>query len=100
MATIDPQSPIQTGYAPVNGLRMYYEIYGEGRPLILLHGAYMTIDTLGPILPGLASMRRVIAAEQQGHGHTADVDRPLSYEQMADDTAALLQHLEIDNSDV
>ena len=79
---------------------MYYEIYGDGQPLILLHGAYMTIDTLGPILPGLAAIRRVIAVEQQGHGHTADVDRPITYEQMADDTAALLQHLEIDNGDV
>ena len=100
MAITDRQSPVDTGYAPVNGLRMYYETYGEGPPLILLHGAYGTIDTLGPILPGLAGMRRVIAPEQQGHGHTADVDRPLSYEQMADDTAALLHHLEIDNSDV
>jgi pimeloyl-ACP methyl ester carboxylesterase len=100
MAITDQPPPVQTGYAPVNGLRMYYEIYGEGRPVLLLHGAYMTIDTLGPILPGLAATRRVIAAEQQGHGHTADVDRPLTYEQMADDTAALLQHLEIDNSDV
>ena len=100
MAVTDQPPPVQTGYAPVNGLRMYYEIYGEGRPLLLLHGAYMTIDTLGPILPGLAATRRVIAAEQQGHGHTADVDRPLTYEQMADDTAALLQHLAIDNSDV
>jgi pimeloyl-ACP methyl ester carboxylesterase len=100
MTTTDPLSAGQTGYAPVNGLRMYYDIYGEGRPLILLHGAYMTLDTLGPILPGLAATRRVIAAEQQGHGHTADIDRPLTYEQMADDTAALLQHLEIDTTDV
>jgi pimeloyl-ACP methyl ester carboxylesterase len=80
MAITDRQSPVHTGYAPVNGLQMYYETYGEGPPLILLHGAYGTIDTLGPILPGLAGMRRVIAPEQQGHGHTADVDRPLSYE--------------------
>jgi pimeloyl-ACP methyl ester carboxylesterase len=100
MAITDRHSPVHTGYAPVNGLQMYYEIHGEGRPLILLHGAYMTIDTLGPILPGLAATRRVIAPEQQGHGHTADVDRPLSYEQMADDTAALLHHLEIDDSDI
>ena len=79
---------------------MYYEIHGEGRPLILLHGAYMTIDTLGPLLPGLAAKRRVIAAEQQAHGHTADIDRPITYEQMADDTAALLEHLGIDEADV
>ena len=100
MAPTDLETPVETGRAPVNGLSMYYEIYGEGRPLILLHGAYHTIDTLGPILPGLAATRRVIAPEQQGHGHTADIDRPITYEQMADDTAALLRHLEIDNSDV
>jgi pimeloyl-ACP methyl ester carboxylesterase len=84
----------------VNGLRLYYEIHGEGRPLVMLHGAYMTIDTLGPLLPGLAATRRVIAPEQQGHGHTADIDRPITYEQMADDTAALLHHLEIAQADV
>lgn len=100
MSMTDPQTPVQTGYAPINDLRMYYEIYGEGRPLILLHGAYMTIDTMGPILPGLAATRQVIAAEQQGHGHTADIDRPITYEQMADDTAALLAHLDIGEADV
>jgi pimeloyl-ACP methyl ester carboxylesterase len=103
MAATDPQagcSPVQTGYAPVNGLSMYYEIYGEGRPLVLLHGAYMTIDMLGALLPGLAAKRRVIAAEQQGHGHTADVDRPITYEQMADDTAALLAHLGVGDADI
>ena len=91
---------VQTGYAPVNGLRMYYEIHGSGRPLILLHGAYMTIDMMGPLLPGLARARRVIAVEQQGHGRTADADRPITYEQMADDTAALAGHLGIANADV
>ena len=93
-------SPVQTGYAPVNGLSMYYEIHGEGRPLVLLHGAYMTIDMFGAVLPGLAATRRVIAAEQQGHGHTADADRPITYEQMADDTAALLAHLGVGSADV
>ena len=96
MATTDAQ----TGYAPVDELNMYYEIHGRGRPTILLHGAYMTVELMGPILPGLAKSRQVIAVEQQGHGHTADIDRPLTYEQMADDTAALLRHLEIDNADV
>jgi pimeloyl-ACP methyl ester carboxylesterase len=95
-----PATDAQTGYAPADDLNMYYEIHGRGRPLILLHGAYMTIDLMGPILPGLAQTRQVIAVEQQGHGHTADVDRPLTYEQMADDTAALACHLEIDNADV
>jgi pimeloyl-ACP methyl ester carboxylesterase len=100
MATADRQTPVQTGYAPVNGLSMYYEIYGEGRPLILLHGAYMTIDTMGPVLPGLAATRQVIAIEQQAHGHTADIDRSITYERMADDTAALLAHLGVESADV
>jgi len=90
----------QTGYAPVNGLEMYYEVHGAGEPLVLLHGAYMTIDAMGEILPSLAETRRVIAVELQGHGRTADIDRPLTYEQMADDVAALLRHLEIEKADV
>jgi pimeloyl-ACP methyl ester carboxylesterase len=90
----------QTGYAPVNDLQMYYEIHGSGDPLMLLHGAYGTIDLWGPILATLAEHRQVIAVEQQGHGHTADIDRPLSYEQMTEDTAALLRHLGIGKADV
>jgi pimeloyl-ACP methyl ester carboxylesterase len=103
MALADPPagtSLASTGYAPVNSLSMYYEIHGEGRPLVMLHGAYMTIDMFGGVLPGLATTRQVIAAEQQGHGHTADVDRPITYEQMADDTAALLAHLGVGRADV
>jgi pimeloyl-ACP methyl ester carboxylesterase len=91
---------IETGYAPVNGLEMYYEIHGAGRPLVVLHGAYMTIDSMGSILPSLAETRQVIGVELQAHGHTADIDRPLTYEQMADDTAALLGHLGIEQADV
>jgi pimeloyl-ACP methyl ester carboxylesterase len=87
-------------YAEVNGLRMYYEIHGTGRPLVLLHGAYMTIEAMGEILPRLAETRQVIAVELQGHGRTADVDRELSYEAMADDVAALLRHLGIEEADV
>jgi len=95
----------ETGYAPVNGLRLYYEIHGspaEGRPpLLLLHGAFSNIETdFARVLPGLNQTRRVIAVEQQGHGRTADVDRPLRYEQMADDTAALLRHLAVDRADL
>ncbi|QIN84672.1 alpha/beta fold hydrolase [Rubrobacter tropicus] len=90
----------QAGYAPVNGLEMYYEIHGTGEPLVLLHGAYMTVDAMGEILPGLAETRRVIAVELQGHGRTADVDRPITYEQMADDVAALLRHLGTEKADV
>ena len=87
-------------YAEVNSMRMYYEIHGTGQPLVVLHGAYMTIELMGEIVPELAKSRQVIAVEQQGHGHTADVDRPLTYEQMADDTAALLGHIGIAEADV
>ena len=87
-------------YAEVNGINMYYEIHGTGQPLVLLHGAYMTIDAMGEVVPALAETRQVIAVELQGHGRTADIDRPLTYEQMADDIAALLRHLVIEKADV
>jgi pimeloyl-ACP methyl ester carboxylesterase len=87
-------------YAEVNGLNIYYEMHGTGQPLVLLHGAYMTIDAMGEVVPALAETRQVIAVELQGHGRTADVDRPLSYEQMADDVAALIEHLVIAKADV
>ena len=89
-----------TGYVPVNDLEMYYEIHGAGPPCVLLHGAYMSADAMGPLLPGLAANRRVIAVEQQNHGRTADIDRPITYEQMADDTAAAMRHLEVEQADV
>ena len=98
--TSDDNAPGVGSYAEVNGLEMYYEIHGTGEPLVVLHGAYMTIDAMGEIVPELAKTRQVIAVELQGHGRTADVDRPLSYEQMADDTAALLRHLGIEQADV
>ena len=88
------------GYASVNGLEMYYEIHGTGQPLVVLHGAYMTIETMGEIVPSLAETRQVIAVELQGHGHTADIDRPLSYEQMADDVSVLLAEIGIEKADV
>jgi pimeloyl-ACP methyl ester carboxylesterase len=90
----------ETGYAQVGDLRMYYEIHGAGPPLILLHGAYMTADMMGPLTDALAGVRRVIVPELQGHGRTADIDRPLTYEQMADDTAALARELGIESADV
>ena len=90
----------RTGYATVNGLEMYYEIRGTGEPLVVLHGAYMTIGAMGEVVPGLAATRQVIAVELQGHGRTADTDRPITYEGMADDTAALLRYLGIERADV
>lgn len=93
-------SAVETGYAPVNGLNMYYEVHGSGAPLVVLHGSFMTIELMGGLIPGLARSRQVIAVELQGHGHTADVDRPFSYEQLADDTAGLLGHLGIEAADI
>jgi len=90
-----------SGYAPVNGLEMYYEIHGTGQPLVLLHGAFSAIGTsFGQLLPGLAKSRQVIAFELQAHGRTADIDRPLSMEQMADDVAAALKQLGIPQADI
>jgi pimeloyl-ACP methyl ester carboxylesterase len=95
-----PGAPVESGYTPVNGLKMYFEIHGSGRPLVLLHGNLSTIGTsFGKVLPALAATRRVIAVEQQGHGHTADIDRPFSIGQWARDTTALLRHLGIERAD-
>lgn len=83
-------------YAPVNGLALYYEIHGSGFPLVLIHGGGSTIETsFGRILPDLARHFQVIAVEMQAHGHTKDIDRPLSFTQDADDIAALLSYLNI-----
>jgi pimeloyl-ACP methyl ester carboxylesterase len=88
-------------YALVNGLNMYYEIHGTGKPLVLIHGAFGSIKTnFGNILPAFAETNQVIAVELQGHGHTADIDRPLTPEQMAEDVAALLSYLNIENADI
>src|SRR5829696_8001190 len=101
MATPTTVTTSQTGYAPVNGLQMYYEIHGNGEPLVLLHGAFGAIDLWGPILTTLAEHHQVIAVEFQGHGHTADIiDRPLGYEQLADDVAAVMKHLAIAQADI
>src|SRR3954468_494802 len=78
-----------SGYASVNGLKMYYEIYGAGAPLVLIHGGGSTIQTtFGKVLHELAKTHTIIAVEMQAHGHTADIDRPLSFEQDANDIAA------------
>jgi pimeloyl-ACP methyl ester carboxylesterase len=94
----------RTGHAAVNGLQMYYEIHGAEHdtaavPVLLLNGAYMTTADFGPLLPGLAARRRVVVCDPQAHGRTADADRPLTYEGMADDAAALLDHLGIAQAD-
>jgi pimeloyl-ACP methyl ester carboxylesterase len=97
-----PQEPT-TGYAPVNGLKMYYEVHGSssGPPLVLLHGSFMTISTNWTEWIGeLSKTRKVIAVEMQGHGRTADIDRDFSYENLADDIAAMLDHLQIKQADV
>ncbi len=89
-----------SGYAKVNGLNLYYEIHGTGEPLVLLHGGLGAIEMFGEILPVLSKARRVIGVDLQAHGRTADVDRPMSFEAMADDIAALLKHLGIEKADV
>jgi pimeloyl-ACP methyl ester carboxylesterase len=96
----DAHAPGAGNYAEVNGLNMYYEIHGSGEPLILLHGGVGAIEMFGEVLPLLAEGRRVVAVDLQAHGRTADVDRPLSYEKMADDIAALIGHLDLKKADV
>jgi pimeloyl-ACP methyl ester carboxylesterase len=90
------ETSVKGEYASVGDLKMYYEIHGTGRPLVLLHGAFMSAT----VYPALAEGRQVIAVDLQGHGRTADIDRPLTCEQMADDTAALLKQLKIEQTDV
>ncbi|MGY1702188.1 alpha/beta fold hydrolase [Geodermatophilus sp. SYSU D00766] len=99
----------RTGYAPVNGLRIYHEVHGPDQdadpdpdtsPVLLLHGAYMTTGDLGPLVSALAATRRVVVPDLQAHGRTADVDRPITYEGLADDAAGLLAHLGIERADV
>jgi len=93
-------APVSKGYAAVNGLKMYYEIYGTGDPLVVLHGGLGAIEMFGPTLAALTKNRQVIAADLQGHGRTADIDRPLSYEAMADDVAGLIKSLGFKKADV
>jgi pimeloyl-ACP methyl ester carboxylesterase len=90
-----------TGYAPVNGLKMYYEIHGSGEPVVLLHGAFMTItNNWTGWIDELSKTRKVIAVEMQGHGRTADIDRDISGANLADDVAALLDYLKIPRADL
>src|SRR6202035_1074423 len=90
-----------TGYAPVNGIKMYYEVHGSGEPVVLLHGAFMTItNNWAGWISELSKTRKVIAVEMQGHGRTADVPRDITYENLADDVAALLNYLKIPRADL
>jgi pimeloyl-ACP methyl ester carboxylesterase len=91
---------VTSGFAPVNGLKMYYEVHGIGQPLVLLHGGAGAAEMFDDVMPALSEGRQVIAAELQAHGHTADVDRPLRYELMADDVADLIRYLKLGKADI
>lgn len=93
--------PAASGYAPVNGISMYYEVYGTGKPLLLLHGAFMTIDTnWGQMIPELMKTRKVIAVEMQGHGRSPFYNRQLSVNNFANDIKGLMDYLKIDSADI
>src|SRR5262249_51520779 len=95
-AVVSAQEKPTTGYAPVNGLKMYYEVHGSGDPVVLLHGAFMTItNNWTGWIAELAKTRKVIAVEMQGHGRTADIERDISQENLADDVAGLLDQLKM-----
>jgi pimeloyl-ACP methyl ester carboxylesterase len=100
-AAVSAQQEPTTGYAPVNGLKMYYEVHGNGDPVVLLHGSFMTItNNWTGWIGALSKTRKVIAVELQGHGRTADIKRNFSYETLADDVAALLDYLKIPSADL
>jgi len=96
-----PLTPASSGYAPVNGSKVYYEVYGTGDPIVLLHGAYMTINSnWSELIPVLSKTRKVIALELEGHGHTPLSQRPYSYQTLAGDVASVLKYLKIDSADI
>jgi len=93
--------PSNSGYIPINGIKVYYEVYGEGKPIVLLHGAFMTIDlNWGQLISELSKTRKVIAIELQGHGHTQFSDRKLSHVTLASDVEGVMDYLKIDSADV
>lgn len=95
------QKPSASGYAPVNGIKVYYEVYGEGNPIVLLHGAFYTIGmNWSELIPELSKTRKVIAIELQGHGHTAFSERKMDFLTLAKDVAGVMDHLKIDSADV
>ena len=92
--------PAKTGYADVNGLHMYYEIYGQGQPLILLHGGFGNTGIFAPIMAALSQKRQVIAIDMQAHGRTADIERPMTFDAMSDDVVALLKFFHLEKADI
>ena len=93
--------PADSGYASVNGIKVYYEVYGQGKPIVLLHGAFMTIGlNWGELIPELSKTRKVIAIELQGHGHTPLADRKLDFATLASDVEGVMDHLKVDSADV
>ena len=98
--TANTQAPVSGNYAPVNGINLYYQVHGAGQPLVLLHGGVGAAEMFGEVLPLLAAGRQVIAVDLQAHGRTADIDRPMRYEAMADDIAGLIEHLGLEHADV
>src|SRR6202012_4189383 len=93
--------PADSGYVAVNGIKVYYEVYGEGRPIVLLHGAFYTIGmNWGQLIPELAKTRKVIAIEMQGHGHSPYSDRKLDLATLASDVAGVMDYLKVDSADV
>jgi pimeloyl-ACP methyl ester carboxylesterase len=99
-ATAPAAPEAKSAYADINGMKVYYETLGAGEPVILLHGAYMSAESMRPVANILAEKRMVIVPEAQGHARTADIDRPITYEAMADDVAALMDYLKIQSADV
>jgi len=94
------QDAAKGDYADINGMRLYYEVSGSGDPLIVLHGAYMNIETMGGIVPRLAETHKVYALELQGHGRTNDIDRPVTYPNLAGDVAVFMDELGIEKADI
>jgi pimeloyl-ACP methyl ester carboxylesterase len=100
MTTVAANAQATGGYADVNGLRMYYEVSGDGDPLIVLHGAYMNIPAMGEIIPRLAETHKVYALEFQGHGRTNDLERPITYPAFAEDVAAFMDAVGLEKADI
>ncbi len=98
--TPQPTSEPVADRVEINGMQMYYEVSGQGDPLVVLHGAYMNIETMGEIIPKLAETHRVYALEFQGHGRTTDIDRPITYPNLADDVAAVMDAVGLERADV